>query len=421
MMTNAMQASSILSTPLRPALGVRLFLTEDDGILFDEVGQKIFHLNRTATFIWCHVEERQPIEAIIESTVACMRLDQVQAHQFVLKMIRAWWRLGLLDGSRHRAPVVRRSASARFSMPRPAADLRRDFLPQVEARQYRLIDTRFSLEYSDRKLEELVHPILAHLEVPRPETAALQLAVVDIGEEWRVLQGTTVLGSCGNLDNLAPMVQGIVSMLAIRRHRFVFALHAGGVALDDKAMLLVGRSRSGKTTLTAALLALGWDYLSDDMILMERDSLEALAMPCSLGIKRGGWELLAARFPKLAPPRTHLRADGEVVSYLSPPSSRRSFYAPRPVRWIVFPNLSPDTRGSLRPLPRLEGLQRLMRHCCGIPSALISSDIRRLIEWSQAISWFEMSVSDLDTAMARLTRITTAERVAAGQEAREAG
>jgi hypothetical protein len=414
MTMNAVQTSSILSTPMRPALGVRLFLAEDDGILFDEVQQKIFHLNRTATFIWCHVEEQQPIETIIELTASCMNLCQVQAHQFVLKMIRAWWRLGLLHGSRHRAPVVRRSVLARLGEPWPAASVRRDFQPEAEARQYRLVNTRFSIAYSDRNLEEIVHPILAHLELPRSEPGALQLVVIDIGEEWRVVQGTTVLGSCQSLDSLAPMVQGIMSMLAIRRHRFVFALHAGGVALDDKAMLLVGRSRSGKTILTAALLTLGWDYLSDDMILMERDSLDALAMPCSLGIKRGGWELLAARIPKLAPPKPHLRADGEVVSYLSPPSSRRSFYSPRPVHWIVFPTLSLDTPGNLRPLARLEGLQRLMRHCCGIPAALISPDIRRLIEWSQGIRWFEMSVSDLDTAVARLNRITTAEHVTAG-------
>jgi len=410
----AAQASSILSTPLRPAMGVRLFLAEDDGIIFDEVGQKVFHLNRTATFIWCHVEERQSIEAIIESTAASMSLDEVRAHQFVLKMIRAWWRLGLLHGSRHRARVTRRGLAAHGGEPRAASGLEPDLQPETETRRYRLLDTWFSFGYSDQKLEEIVHPILAHLELPGPAPGALQLDVVSMGEEWRVLQGTTVLGSCRSLQSLAPMVQGIVATLALRRHRFLFALHAGGVALDDRAMLLVGRSRSGKTVLTAAMLALGWEYLSDDMILMERDGLRALAMPCSLGIKQGGWELLSSRFPRLVPPTPHLRADGELVSYLSPPSSRRSFYAPRTVRWIMFPTLSLGTPGSVRPLPRLEGLQRLMRNCCGIPAALTSSDIRQLIEWSQGIRWFEMSVSDLDTAVARLMRITSEERAMTG-------
>jgi hypothetical protein len=411
---NAGQASSILSTPLRPAIGMRLFLTEDDGILFDEVGQKLFHLNPMATFIWCHVEEQHPIESIVDATAVSMRLDPIRAHQFVLTMIRAWWRLGLLHGSRQRPRVTRRGVSAHLGGTRLAPNAELDVEPATASRQYRLVDTRFSLAYSEQKLEDVVHPILAHLELPRPAPGALQLDVVGTGQEWRVLRGATVLGSCRALQSLAPMVQGVASMLAIRHHRFLFALHAGGVALEDKAMLLVGRSRSGKTILTAAMLGAGWDYLSDDMILMERDTLEALAMPCSLGIKQGGWELLASRFPRRTRPAQLLRVDGEVVSYFSPPSPRRSFYLPRTVHWIVFPSLSPGTPGDLRPLRRLEGLQRLMRHCCGIPSALTSGDIRRLIEWSAGIRWYEMSVSDLDTAVARLMRITTGEPVVTG-------
>ena len=176
-------------------------------------------------------------------------------------------------------------------------------------------------------------------------------------------------------------------------------------------MLLVGKSRSGKSTLTAALLGEGWDYLSDDMILMERESLDAKSMPCSLGIKLGGWELLASRFPRREPPRQHLRADGQSVGYFSPPLPRRGFLLPRTVQWIVFPSLSPAEPGNLQALSPLEGLQRLVTHCCGIPSALQPRDIRRLIEWSAGVSWFELKVGDLDTAVARLKKIALEHRI----------
>lgn len=141
------------------------------------------------------------------------------------------------------------------------------------------------------------------------------------------------------------MVQGILSSVALRYHDFLLALHAGGIAWADQVMLLVGKSRSGKSTLTAALLGEGWDYLSDDMILIERESLDAKSMPCSLGIKPGGWELLASRFPRREPPRQHLRADGQSVGYFSPPLPRRGFSLPRTVQWIVFPSLSPAELG----------------------------------------------------------------------------
>ena len=110
---SAEQAASTLSTLLRPATGVRVFLTQDEGILFDEVGQKLFHLNSMATCIWCCIEETHSIELIIHSTARSMHLDTDRARHFVLKMICTWRRLGLLQGGRHRPGFRRRGLPLR--------------------------------------------------------------------------------------------------------------------------------------------------------------------------------------------------------------------------------------------------------------------------------------------------------------------
>jgi hypothetical protein len=81
------------------------------------------------------------------------------------------------------------------------------------------------------------------------------------------------------------------------------------------------------------------------------------------------------------------------------------------VQWIIFPSLSPTEPGDLQALSPLEGLQRLVAHCCGIPSALQPEDIRRLIEWSASVAWFELKVADLDTAVARLKGIALEHRI----------
>jgi len=407
---NAEQTGSTLSTVLRPAAGVHLFLARTEGILFDEVGQKLFHLNSMAACIWCYIEEAFPIDSIVHSTAHSLHLDKDRAHHFVLKMIAAWRRLGLLHGSRHRPGLRRRGLPpprrGAFSLtPTDESDSAR----QAHLHFYQLLDVKFSLVYGQRSLEALIHPIVAHLELSQPPSEALRLEIDRKGEEWRVLQGRKILGSCRTLQTLPPMVQGILSSVALRHYDFLLALHAGGITWEDKAMLLVGKSRSGKSTLTAALLGEGWDYLSDDMILVERGSLDVKSMPCSLGVKPGGWELLASRFPGCEPPRQHLRADGQSVGYFSPPLPRRGFLLPRTVQWIVFPSLVPAEPGDLQALSPLEGLQRLVAHCCGIPSALKPEDIRRLIDWSATVSWFELKVAGLDTAVARLKGIARAQ------------
>jgi Coenzyme PQQ synthesis protein D (PqqD) len=393
----------ISSALLQPAEGVQLFLREDEGLLFDQPGQRLFHLNVTAAFLWCHVENVRSIEELVSEMIVLMDVDRDRAYQMVLGIVRTWWALGLVHGSRSEPPAEQQAASI----------MEHSIGPSVEEaghgeewlhRHYRLLDTRFSLS-CPRCLEDLLDPVLAHLETPEFPSASFCLTITRSGDEWRVLQGATVLGKCQDLQRLAPLVHGILASLALRHHSYLLALHAGGIAWEDRAMLLVGKSQSGKTVLTGAMLGQGWDYLSDDMILIGRGNFNAQAVPSSLTIKPGGWELLASRFPDQEAPREHVRADGKTVGYLSPPKPRLGFNAPRQVRWVVFPRREPGLPDSVRSLRPLEGLQRLLTHCCGIPAALLPGDIRRMVEASADMSWFEMTLTDLDAAVATLQSI----------------
>jgi hypothetical protein len=403
-MLNVGTALQLRATPPAPAPGVRFFPLEHDGILFDEIAQKLFHLNTMAAVIWCHVESRRPIESIASSIANDMRVDPARAGEVVRDILLACSRLGLLDGSRRdelppSRPATRPMAPTCTAAPTPAP-------VAAKMRYYRVLNSTYGIRYYDSATERLVHPTLAHLESSPTATDALDIDIVG-GERWQLLHGGTVLGSCQISDSPAPLAQGILCSLALRHYPYLLALHAGGVALGDNAMLLIGGSGSGKTTLSAALLAAGWDYLSDDMILMGGDELQAVPMPYSLGIKPGGWKPLASRF-RGHRPRQHRRPDGQRVAYLAPPRPRQGFFSPRTVRWVVFPSRVRGTAGDLRSLGSMEGIARTMQHCCGLPRDLSPADIRRLVGWGVGVRWFEMSVGDLDTAVACLRRIERA-------------
>ena len=59
-------------------------------------------------------------------------------------------------------------------------------------------------------------------------------------------------------------------------------LHAGGVVLNGRAILLPGRSHAGKSSLVEAFLRRGASYLSDDMIPIDR-KLRAHPFPRAIG------------------------------------------------------------------------------------------------------------------------------------------
>jgi hypothetical protein len=59
----------------------------------------------------------------------------------------------------------------------------------------------------------------------------------------------------------------LVLMEALKR-RGRFALHAGCLARDGRAVLVAGKSGAGKSTLALALADCGLDYLSDDLVFL---------------------------------------------------------------------------------------------------------------------------------------------------------
>ena len=70
------------------------------------------------------------------------------------------------------------------------------------------------------------------------------------------------------------------SLLSMLQMRGRFVLHAAGVVSPGGAgVILVAKSDSGKSTLTTALGQAGWDFISDDSIILRTENGEIIASP----------------------------------------------------------------------------------------------------------------------------------------------
>jgi hypothetical protein len=87
-------------------------------------------------------------------------------------------------------------------------------------------------------------------------------------------------------------------LLELLRHRGLFHVHAAGLARGERGVLLPGDTGAGKSTLTVTLIRAGWDYLSDDALLLRAGptGVEALAVPDEFHLDPA----LGERFPELA-------------------------------------------------------------------------------------------------------------------------
>ncbi len=85
------------------------------------------------------------------------------------------------------------------------------------------------------------------------------------------------------------------------------AVHAAALALDDRAILLAGAGRAGKTTLSLAGLSGGWRFIGDDYVLVDsREPAPAVAPLFATARLRDD---MVARFPNLAGARTAISHD----------------------------------------------------------------------------------------------------------------
>ncbi len=147
----------------------------------------------------------------------------------------------------------------------------------------------------------------------------------------------------------------LIEMLKRRQH---YSVHAAGISLRGKGLLIPGTSGAGKSTLTLALLRAGFSFLGDDMLFLTRaeDGLRALAFPDEIDVTDETVRL----FPELedlrdAPtmhgwPKHQIRAPrrfGVDVAWTCRPAA------------LVFPHVARMSRSVLEPMDRMEALLEL--------------------------------------------------------------
>lgn len=92
---------------------------------------------------------------------------------------------------------------------------------------------------------------------------------------------TVTYSSSENLTAELPFLIRYSIQLALHRRRR-FHLHSAAVVnpVDGQGVLLIGDSGAGKSTLTVQLARAGWDFLSDDVIMLSTSAIGVQAFWC---------------------------------------------------------------------------------------------------------------------------------------------
>jgi hypothetical protein len=183
-------------------------------------------------------------------------------------------------------------------------------------------------------------------------------------------------------------------------------LHAGAVALNNAGLLLPGESKSGKSTLTLALLLRGCQYSSDEIVILDGTSLELLPSHNSLTLRSDVFSLFSEFIPVLRRP-----ASGSVPATedhgearLAPQTISTGGFQRCLVRYIIFPRYVLNESVVIEPVRRSTAVLDMLR-CCFDAGREVAATIAQLIAVARHADTYSLRYGNAHEAAKRLIEL----------------
>lgn len=210
----------------------------------------------------------------------------------------------------------------------------------VDVSGYRAV-VRTSTEGVHRHLRTAFQGFATDLDAPFDELPVFELDKAD--ERWRVAASGKVVHEDPDFLVALGTLEFQLLSAALDGRTDRFQLHGAALCAPTRASGLVvsGDSGIGKTTLAMALMLRGFTPFSDDVAVIEPDSLLLLPLRRAFHINADTWPMLEPLAGGL------LQSDPQgTPGYFQPPQWATS---PVPVRWVLFPERTDGPPG-LMPL-----------------------------------------------------------------------
>lgn len=387
---------------MKPAPGVALFIIGNDGILFSERENVIYALNTTAAYIWCLLEDAVPLDRIIDHYSRTFNINHQNAHDQVNAVIDHLQEIRVLEGNEPNNKTPDGSLDNIGDNYRPTLSIAFKPSPVIESVCYRLLDTNIRINYTSPDQASWVHPVLAHLQYKQqPDVPECVIDIIINNDIYYIFCNEDIVAVTGDINRLAPVVKGLVIQTAVNNSEYFIYIHAGVVGINGSCLLLPARSGSGKSTLTAGLVASGFEYLTDEVALLEENSLRIIPAPLAIGIKSTGWDIIDSHHPDIYGLPVHHREDNKLVRYIPPPDNSAPYHSTitYPVKTIILPHYDPGMKTRLIPVSKVTALENILGDCLAIPVRFNMRNIEALASWISDIPCYQLTMSSLEDAI----------------------
>lgn len=349
----------------------RLARVRGQNILFSASRRTLFTLNDTAADIWQALEQDIPVGAILDAMVAG-GVEGPQAEAYFEAALRDWERFGLISLNRSLCPAATQ-----------------DCLSQVVA----VAGLRARILYPRADTSHVAN-VFRHLQLDT-EAVDVVLQLVERGKRIDLFRDGVWAACCGP-EEIPIMVKGQLLAEALERCSYGLALHVAAVLHRDRALLLCGSQGAGKTTLALALLRAGFDFMADDVTLLDSAG-HGIGLAFAPAVKAGSWPVLSGYFPTLGISPVYRRPDGRRVRFLVPEDHVPA--TPQRIGWVVLLRRGRIVEPALRAIEPAEMLNGLLNGAFAQEAELSNTTFDVLCDVIRSAQGFCLTYSRLDDAV----------------------
>lgn len=275
-------------------------------------------------------------------------------------------------------------------------------------RYYQLNDCVYSVEYEDDRIEHLIHPKFAYLEIQPGTVAGHVFQVFRYRQEFVLRVNGITIGQWPSEES--HYFIGRFSMELLNRMHgkaessWMGVFHASAISRGSRSVLFLGDSGSGKSTVTAILMSNGFDLLADDFVPVDAGTREVCHFPAAVSVKKSALDHLIPLYPQLQSAAEYYYSGlDKTVRYLAP---NRQFGQPGsgyPCKALIFVKYKRNSGVILEKMPKDIAFQHL------VPDSWISplpGNAACFLDWFLDMPCYRLTYSDNEKMVEAVKDVT---------------
>lgn len=263
------------------------------------------------------------------------------------------------------------------------------------------------INFESEEIKALIHPQWAH--------AISHIKREDI-EEFHIFKENDFLYLHNNKNYVGRfatseyhLLQGKFSLQIVNtlynkmESDWIATFHASTVCNDHEAIMLIGDSGNGKSTLSAILMANGIDVLADDFTPLSAENKEVYRFPSGISVKPGAFEMLTPLFTDFDNfPEFKSTSKNVNVKYIPPIKSIEEGPSHLPCTKIIYVKYDKNATSTIQNI----GIEKILETL--IPESWISplaQNSKLFLEWLKDLECYELNYSDNEFAVSNIKKL----------------